>query len=157
MVADADHNASGEMKHGLWRVHPRDRPGRAGGLMDRTLLFVHLLGMAVWVGGQITVGALVPAMHRAGADRSVVRAAAARFGRLSWVALAVLVVTGFWMASRRDWSSALSVKVILVVVAGSLALLHQRLARDQTPLLRGVLEGATLLVSVAVVVVATGL
>jgi putative copper export protein len=50
------------------------------------LRFFHLLGAMVWVGGLITLGALVPALRKAGADRALLQAAARQFGRLSWVA-----------------------------------------------------------------------
>nr|NIR37826.1 copper-binding protein [Actinomycetota bacterium]NIS32340.1 copper-binding protein [Actinomycetota bacterium]NIU18815.1 copper-binding protein [Actinomycetota bacterium]NIU67372.1 copper-binding protein [Actinomycetota bacterium]NIV87869.1 copper-binding protein [Actinomycetota bacterium] len=42
--------------------------------LARTLLWFHLLGMSVWIGGTITVGAIVPALRRSGASREQLRA-----------------------------------------------------------------------------------
>ena len=55
--------------------------------MTRTLVFFHLLGAAVWLGGTITVGALVPALRRAGAERPQLQAMARQFGKVSWAAI----------------------------------------------------------------------
>src|SRR5262245_42419484 len=57
-------------------------------------LFLHVLAATVWVGGQITLAALVPALRAF--DREVTRVAARRFNQVAWVAFAVLVVTGVW-------------------------------------------------------------
>ena len=55
--------------------------------MTRTLVFFHLLGAAVWLGGTITVGGLVPALRRAGAERPQLQAMARQFGKVSWAAI----------------------------------------------------------------------
>lgn len=77
-------------------------PGRAGGMTVRMLavswdtvqLFVHVLAATIWVGGQLTLAALVPVLRRFGAG--VPRAAARRFNQVAWTAFAVLLVTGVW-------------------------------------------------------------
>jgi hypothetical protein len=48
----------------------------------------------VWVGGQITLAALVPVLRRLGAE--IPRAAARRFNQVAWPAFAVLILTGVW-------------------------------------------------------------
>jgi putative copper export protein len=48
----------------------------------------------VWVAGQLTLAALVPALRRFGDE--VPRAAARRFNQVAWIAFAVLIVTGIW-------------------------------------------------------------
>jgi uncharacterized membrane protein len=91
-------------------------------------LYLHLLAMAFFVGGQLfLVAAVVPAL-RGGDDREPIRAIARRFGRGSLVALAVLVITGSAMASEHHrWGSAtLHVKLALVVLAIALVLVHAR-------------------------------
>ncbi|MEO7746053.1 MAG: hypothetical protein ABIV05_07475, partial [Actinomycetota bacterium] len=57
-------------------------------------LFLHVLAATVWVGGQITLAALVPALRAAGSG--VPKAAALAFNRIAWPAFAVLLVTGAW-------------------------------------------------------------
>ena len=86
--------------------------------MTRTLVFLHLVGAAVWLGGTITVGALVPALRRAGVERPQLQAMARQFGRVSWTAMAIAVATGAWLVSRtgRDWGD-LSLKAGLVILA----------------------------------------
>ena len=88
--------------------------------------FLHLLAMAAFVGGQLVLAAcVVPALR---ADRPALRAVARRFGWATLVALAVLVVTGAWMASSYDrWhDGTLHVKLALVVLVGALILWHLR-------------------------------
>src|SRR5687767_4580285 len=92
-------------------------------------LYLHLLAMATFVGGQIVLGiAVVPGLR--GRDRDGLRAVARRFGWASLVALGVLLATGAYMASERGlWSdSTLHLKLALFVVAGGLILAHLRAA-----------------------------
>lgn len=126
--------------------------------MTRTLVFLHLIGAAVWVGGLLTVGALVPALRRAGVDRPQLRAMARQFGRVSWVAMAISLVSGVWLVSEtdRDWGD-LSLKAGLVVLVIILAGIHQLTASKSTPAQRGAVQGITLLVSLGIVFVATGI
>src|SRR3954453_13168316 len=67
---------------------------------DTVRLFLHVLAAAVWVGGQITLVAILPVLRGAGAD--VPRAAARSFGRIAWTAFAVLIVTGIWNIASAD-------------------------------------------------------
>ena len=48
----------------------------------------------VWVGGQLTLAALVPALRRFGDE--VPQAAARLFNQVAWIAFAILIVTGIW-------------------------------------------------------------
>jgi putative copper export protein len=57
-------------------------------------LFLHVLAATIWVGGQLTLAALVPALR--GLGRQVTVSAARRFNRIAWPAFAVLVATGVW-------------------------------------------------------------
>jgi putative copper export protein len=61
---------------------------------DTIRLFLHVLAATVWVGGQLTLAALVPVLRRLGAE--IPRAAARRFNQVAWPAFAVLIVTGVW-------------------------------------------------------------
>ena len=62
--------------------------------LETVRLFLHVLAATIWVGGQLVLAALVPALRAAGAD--VPRAAARAFNRVAWPAFAVLVLTGIW-------------------------------------------------------------
>ena len=97
---------------------------------DTIRLFLHVLAATVWVGGQLTLAALVPALRRLGAE--ITRAAAGRFNQVAWPAFAVLIVTGVWnvIAVRSQvtgsYETTLIVKLVVVAVSGLAAALHMR-------------------------------
>jgi putative copper export protein len=99
---------------------------------DTVRLFLHVLAATVWVGGQLILAALVPALRRFGAD--VVGAAARRFNQVAWVAFAVLIVTGIWniaavspqISHSASYRTTLIVKLVAVAVSGLAAFLHVR-------------------------------
>ena len=98
---------------------------------DEVRLFVHVLAAAVWVGGQLSLAALVPPLRAVGPD--VPRVAARRFATVAWPAFAVLVASGAWNlvavdvagTSGRYQVTAL-VKLLVVFVAGVAAFVHAR-------------------------------
>jgi putative copper export protein len=99
---------------------------------DTVRLFLHVLAATIWVGGQLVLAALVPALRRFGAE--VPRAAASRFNQVAWAAFTVLIVTGAWniIAVRGEISgdpgyrTTLIVKLVVVAVSGITAALHAR-------------------------------
>lgn len=112
--------------------------------------WIHLLGAAVWVGGLITMAALVPAMRRAGADIEIIRVAARQFGRLSWAAMGIAVVTGLIQANDFGYrlsDGPLGTKVQVVGVMIALVVVHQITAKRTTAALRGAIQGAILVLS----------
>lgn len=124
--------------------------------------WLHLIAASVWVGGLITLGALVPSLRRAGAGREVLQAMARQFGRVSWSAMALAVVTGVIQLTRVDLSGgaatsygrALFAKLLLVGVAAALALGHQLTARTTTAAVRGVIQALILLSSLGILAMA---
>ncbi len=113
--------------------------------------WLHLVAMAVWVGGLITLGALVGALRRHGVEREILRLMARRFGVVSWTAMAVLVVTGLVQGFDRGWDRLLTVKATGVGAVVALAAWHQVAARNQSPAVRGLLQASILAVSLGVV------
>ena len=116
---------------------------------DAIRLFLHVLAATVWVGGQITLAALVPVLRRLGAE--IPRAAARRFNQVAWPTFAILVITGVWniIAVRSQingsYETTLVVKLIVVAISGVSAALHAR-ARSTTWLaVFGTLTGASAL------------
>ena len=97
---------------------------------DTVRLFLHVLAATVWVGGQLTLAALVPALRHFGAE--IPRAAARRFNLVAWPAFAVLIATGVWnvVAVRSkitgSYETTLVVKLAVVAVSGITAALHAR-------------------------------
>ena len=97
---------------------------------DTVRLFLHVLAATIWVGGQLTLAALVPVLRRLGAE--VPRAAARAFNLIAWPAFAVLLLTGVWnvIAVRGQitgsYQVTLIVKLVVVAVSGVTAALHAR-------------------------------
>ena len=95
---------------------------------DTIRVFLHVLAATVWVGGQLTLGALVPALR---GYEGVTIVAARRFNVVAWPAFAVLVLTGVWNIVALDHPSdayrmTLNVKMVFVVLSGVAAFLHMR-------------------------------
>jgi putative copper export protein len=109
------------------------------------VLWLHLLAMAFFVGGQLMLGLVVVPVLRG--DRAALRAAARRYGIGTVIAVGALVLTGAAMASHlHRWSSStLQVKLGLVVLVGLLIGAHMRRPEMH------VLDGAILLISLAIV------
>ena len=91
---------------------------------------LHVLAATIWVGGQITLGALVPTLR--GISPEAPRLVARQFNRLAWGAYAVLVATGGWnIAAEKEkmhgaWQVTLWVKIAVVAASGLAAWLHVR-------------------------------
>ena len=111
------------------------------------VLWLHLLAMAFFVGGQLMLAAVVVPVLRGLEDRAPLRAAAKRFGIGTVIAFGVLIVTGTAMASHEHlWSdSTLQVKVGLVALVAVLIGAHLRRPEWHA------LDGAIFIVSVAIV------
>jgi uncharacterized membrane protein len=110
------------------------------------VLWLHLLGMALFVGGQLMLAVVVVPVLRVG-DRTTLRAAARRFGLATLGAFVVLIGSGSAMASHlHRWSdSTLQVKLGLVGLVVLLALAHLRWPRLHA------LQGAILVASLVIV------
>lgn len=122
-------------------------------------LSLHVLAACVWLGGQIVVAGLLPTIRTFGdeAPRKVARA----FGRLSWPAFWLLILTGFWNYAAvhgetmsSSWTSAFGVKMLCVVLAGVGTFMHTRAA---TPRTRGVYAGVGTLATVLALILGIAL
>jgi putative copper export protein len=109
------------------------------------ILWLHLVAMAFFVGGQLMLGFVVVPVLRG--QRSALRATARGFGIGTLFAVLVLVITGSALASHlHRWSdSTLHVKLGLVVLVGLLIGWHMRRPAWHA------LDAAILLVSLAIV------
>lgn len=117
----------------------------------RVLFYLHLLGATVWVGGLIVVAGLVPAVRQVTEDRAVIRAIARRFGAISWAALTLQILTGTLLVLDRVWTTELSIKIGLVLVSAGLAAWHTVGAKNQSPALRGAIQGVILVLALVIV------
>jgi putative copper export protein len=116
---------------------------------DTIRLFLHVLAATVWVGGQLTLAAVVPVLRKAGAD--IPRAAARRFNQVAWPAFAVLIITGIWnvIAVRSQvtgsYQTTLVVKLVVVLISGVTAVLHARARGPAGRAVFGALTGVSAL------------
>jgi uncharacterized membrane protein len=122
-------------------------PGSGAVTFWNGVLWLHLLGMAFFVGGQLMLGAVLVPVLRGMEDAGPLREAARRFGIGTVIAFGVLIVTGVAMASHEHlWSdSTLQVKIGLAAVVVVLIGAHLRRPSSHA------LDAAIFLVSLAIV------
>lgn len=118
----------------------------------RTIL--HLLGVAVWLGGQILMLGILPVLRKIGGDAP--KQVAAGFGRVAWPAFVLLIVTGIWNLLSVDmaevslgYNIAFGIKLLLVVVTGGAAWIHQQ---TETPAIKGITGGLGFIAALAALV-----
>ncbi len=127
---------------------------------DTIRLFLHVLAATVWVGGQVTLAALVPALRVAGAEAP--KAAANAYNRIAWPAFGVLVATGVWnVIAEHDkdhgsYHTTLIVKYVVVAASGVTAYLHMRAGSKTAMAVFGALTGLTALGAVFVGIMLAG-
>jgi putative copper export protein len=97
--------------------------------IDSVRIFLHVLAVAVWVGGQIVLAGIVPAL-RTSAPQSMPVVARA-FARIAWPAMVVVVFTGMWSLGSinvADQSNAylatFGIKMLLVGLAIIATIVH---------------------------------
>lgn len=118
--------------------------------LDTVRSFLHVLAATVWVGGQLTLAGLVPALRRAAPESP--RAAARAFDRLAWPAYGLLVATGAWNVLAVDagdtssgYQLTLLAKLTVVAVSGVAAALHTVASSRRALALWGAVSGASAL------------
>lgn len=124
-------------------------------------LSLHVSAAAVWVGGQLTLGGLVPTLRRVAPESTA--AVARQFARLAWPAYAVLLGTGIWNiiathpSQQTDaWQGVLSAKVAVAVLSGMAAFAHQRVSARRAVAIWGALAGLSSLSALVLGVALSG-
>lgn len=97
--------------------------------LENVRLFIHVIAATVWVGGQLTLAGLVPALRSLGPDAP--KAVARRFNVIAWSAFAVLVISGIWSLldsapgeRTTAWNATLGIKLLMVAATGIAAAVH---------------------------------
>ena len=97
--------------------------------VDAIRISLHIAAVAVWVGGQVVLAAVVPALRSE--HRSALPLVAKAFARVAWPAFALAVLTGMWSLMTVDVSStsrgyqiAMMLKVLAVLMSGAAAAVH---------------------------------
>jgi putative copper export protein len=127
---------------------------------DTVRLFLHVVAATIWVGGQITLAGLVPALRKV--SPTAPKAAAQAFNRIAWPAFAVLIVTGMWnIAAVSDdnhgtYQTVLMIKIGVVALSGLTAFLHGRAKTKGAIAFYGAATGLTALAAVLLGVLLAG-
>ncbi len=110
---------------------------------DQLRIILHLLGVTVWLGGQIVMLGLLPVLRKAGGD--LPKQAAAGFARVAWPAFGLAIVTGIWNIVAVDlsevttgYNAVFGIKMLLVIITGLAAGMHQS---TDKPSVRGITGG----------------
>jgi uncharacterized membrane protein len=116
------------------------------------LVSLHVLGAALWVGGQIV---LAPATRVLRGERDRMRAVANAAQPVLWSGLALAAATGALLVARRGlpWSGLPAAKALLALAAAAGAALHVVAGRRRmSPGLVGAGAGLALAAGLALVV-----
>ena len=92
-------------------------------------VFLHLLAVAIWLGGQIVLAGIVPRLREVAPDALTTVARA--FARIAWPAFVVIVFTGAWglgtthVADKdTEYMVTLMIKLLLVGGAAIATIIH---------------------------------
>jgi putative copper export protein len=99
--------------------------------LDSLRIFLHVLAVAVWVGGQIVLAGLVPAI-RTSAPEALPKVAQA-FARVAWPAMIIIVFTGMWglgsssaSDSDTEYMVTFALKMVMVFIAVAATVVHSQ-------------------------------
>lgn len=113
----------------------------------QAVLYLHLLAVAFFLGGQLVFGLAVVPVLRGDADRERMRAIARRFGYGSLAALGVLLVSGWALASHYDLFGDPTLQWKLALVGAVIGLTIVHLRRPKMHALQAAILGLTLVIA----------
>jgi putative copper export protein len=97
--------------------------------LESVRLFLHVLAASVWVGGQITLAGLVPAVRRSYPQAT--KLIAQTFARVAWPAFGIAVLTGMWNLMAENitshssaWQATILLKIAVAIASGVFAAIH---------------------------------
>ena len=117
--------------------------------IDSIRIFLHIIGATIWVGGQLTLAALVPVLRAF--DPSLPKKAAIVFNKVAWPAFALLVLTGIWnvavtpAGTSANYNTVLGIKMAVVALSGIAAYLHTKAKGTAALAIWGALSGLSAL------------
>ena len=99
--------------------------------LDALRTALHLLGVSVWIGGQIVLAGIVPVLRTTAPD--ALGAVARAFARVAWPMFLLIVITGTWSyadidvsTQSSDYTITFGVKMLLVAVTAIASLIHSQ-------------------------------
>ena len=129
-------------------------------VLDSIRLFIHVIGATIWVGGQLVLAALVPALKKINPD--LPKIVAQKFNKIAWGAYALLIASGIWNMAQlpkdapSNYSMVLGFKMAIVLLSGLAALLHSRAKDTKKLAMWGSISGLTALLSLYLGVLLAG-
>ena len=100
--------------------------------LDTVRIFLHVLAVTVWVGGQIVMLAILPAV-RSIDDKEIRASIPKAFQNIAWPAMALAIFTGIWNTfainigdQPSSFHIAFGIKFLLVIASGAGALIHSK-------------------------------
>ena len=93
-------------------------------------IILNVLSVSVWLGGQIVMSAIIPMVRKTNPE--ALSAISRGFARVAWPFFGLAVFTGIWnltaissSSTTTGWQALLGIKMLLVLLAGGAALIHQ--------------------------------
>ena len=100
--------------------------------LDTIRIMLHVLGVTVWLGGQIVLVGILPVLREANVEGLPAQVARA-FMKVAAPAFALTFLTGIWnlfevdlQAASSGYNAVFGIKFILVLVSGFSASVHSR-------------------------------
>jgi putative copper export protein len=97
--------------------------------LDSIRIFLHVIAVAVWVGGQIVLAGIVPQLRKVAPD--AMKTVAQSFARIAWPAFLIIVFTGMWGLGTIDvtdrssaYLATFGIKMLLVGITVIATLIH---------------------------------
>jgi len=97
--------------------------------LDSLRTYLHLLGVAVWLGGQIVLAGVVPKLRKSNPDALI--NIAKGYASIAWPAMILIVFTGAWGLAATDASDkttaylvTFGIKMLLVASTVIATLIH---------------------------------
>jgi len=94
-----------------------------------TLVFFHILGVTVWLGGQIILSAVVPRLRKEAP--TAIKIVAQQYANIAWPALVLIVITGIFQLATQtstemstEYMITFALKMTLVAVAIASTIIH---------------------------------
>ncbi len=112
--------------------------------LDSVRVFLHVLAAGIWVGGQIVVAGVVPALRKSSGTEGT-KTLANGFARVAWPAFVISLVTGIWGLLARDGASSTAysvtfgIKFLFYIAAGAAAVAHARSSKRPVIAMTGAL------------------
>ncbi len=121
--------------------------------LETIRIFLHVLAVTVWVGGQIVMMAILPVLRAANIEGLPAKVAQA-FQNIAWPAMAVAIFTGLWnilalndVEKSFGWSMTFGIKFLFVIASGVAAFMHAKTDNPKMKAITGALGFVTAIIA----------